>query len=255
MLPASQPFGNPGPSEVLAGPGRAAQTVPHSPPQDLAWAAPQTRLPPPRGQGHAPNPSHSAPTRLLQPLWGAVPVHQARLTPQVGEAPGHGALATPERTLQPRQQAALPARPLHFCFEGTPPAVPSAQVPRPSGAHGSCGVSGGGEGASSSRVGGVPAGGPNRPPSPAPPTPAPGPEQAGRRREGYLAEGCQWQPEAQLGHGAAARSPGRPPERLPHDHSRCADALSPAAFACWFSHRRRLLPLRPADFQEMMPAW
>lgn len=32
-------------------------------------------------------------------------------------------------------------------------------------------------------------------------------------------------------------------------------ALSPAAFACWFSHHQRLLPLRPADFQEMMPAW
>lgn len=60
-------------------------------------------------------------------------------------------------------------------------------------------------------------------PSPAVPGGSHGPSQPGPPRkagaQGYLAEGCKLQPEAQLGHGGR-RVPSRRWQQLPHDHGR-----------------------------------
>lgn len=68
-------------------------------------------------------------------------------------------------------------------------------------------------------------------PSPAVPGGSHGPSQPGPPRkagaQGYLAEGCKLQPEAQLGHGGR-RVPRKRWEQLPHDHGRLSPpALSP----------------------------
>lgn len=152
--------------------------------------------------------------------------------------PGHrGPRPGPGRGRGLRRRPLPPPRALSF--RGTSPAL--AGNPRPTvrprrsssgkpwrrtGA--ANGAAGAGAGAGE---GGSPAGAVASPHAQRPDLPAP------RGREDYLAGCGELRPEPQLGHGAAGplEGAGAPACR----------ALSPAAFACWFSHRQRLLPLRP----------